>query len=350
MKTFRKILPALLMIFLLFPGRAGAHDDYTKVIKKEYTINPDGQVILENKFGQIHCNNWDKNLVAIEVRITVTASSQESANKLLDMVNIVSNGNPSQVETRTVFSKEGFSGNSKVNVDYTVNMPATVNLSLTNKFGDAFLNDLSGKGNFNISYGNLEVNKLLNSDNVIDIKFGKGDVQYITGSMVSLKYSEMRVEYAGSLFVDSKFSNLEGNKIIALSIGFEGGNVEVESTSAVSGKSKFSDINVGHLDKKIELDIQYGDCDVSVLAADFTLVSVRNKYGNVSVGIPQGTGYMLDADLKFCDLDFPEDQATFTQKITTNTSKSFKATIGKKANPGPAVIIKSEYGNVSLEE
>ena len=349
MKTIYKFLPILILIFILAPRHARAHDDYTKVIKKEYTVNPDAQVILENKFGQIHCNNCDKNLVSIEIRITVTASSQESANKLLELVNIISNGTPSQVETRTVFGKEGFSGNSKVNVDYTVNMPATVNLNLTNKFGDVFLNDLSGKGNFNIAYGNMEVNKLLNSDNVIDIKFGKGTVQYITGAMVSLKYSEMKVEYAGSLFVDSKFSNLEGGKIISLSIGFEGGKVDVENSSAVTGKSKFSDLSFSHIDKKIDLDIQYGNCDVGQFATDFILVSVRNKYGDVSVNIPAGTSYTLDADLKFCDLDFPKDQAIFTQKIVTNTSKSFRATVGKKPNPEGKVIVRSEFGNVSLE-
>jgi hypothetical protein len=349
MKTLLKISPVFLLIFILFPGKASAYDDYTKVIKKEYTVNPDARILLENKFGQIHCNNWDKNLVSIEIRITVTASSQEKAEKLLDLVNIESEGTPSYVQTRTVFSKEGFSGNSKVNVDYTVNMPATVNLNLTNKFGDVFLNDLSGKGNFDISYGNIEINKLMNSDNVIDIKFGKGDVQYITGAMVSLKYSEMKVEYAGSLFVDSKFSNLKGNKIVSLSIGFEGGNVDVENSSAVTGKSKFSDLSFSHLDKKIDLDIQYGNCDVDKIAADFTLISVRNKFGTVSVNIPSGTSYTLDADLKFCDLDFPEDQAAIIQKIVTNTSKSFRATVGKNPNPEAKVIVRSEFGNVSLE-
>ncbi|MGA2824443.1 MAG: hypothetical protein ABSE72_13080 [Bacteroidales bacterium] len=349
MKTIFKIIPILALIFILVPGIARAHDDYTKIIKKEYTVNADAQVILENKFGQIHCNNWDQNLVSIEIRITVTAYSQEKANKLLDLVNIVSNGSPSQVEAKTVFGKEGFSGNSKVSVDYTVNMPATVNLNLTNKFGDVFLNEISGKGNLNIAYGNMEINKLLNSDNVIDIKFGKGNVQYITGAMVSLKYSEMKVEYAGSLFVDSKFSNLNGKKIVSLSISFEGGNIDVENSSAVTGKSKFSDLSISHLDKKIDLDIQYGNCDVEHIATDFTLISVRNKYGTVSVNVPSGASYTLDADLKFCDLDFPEDQATMTQRIVTNTSKSFRATVGKNPNPEAKVIVRSEFGNVSLE-
>jgi hypothetical protein len=157
------------------------------------------------------------------------------------------------------------------------------------------------------------------------------------------------VEYAGSLYVDSKFSNLEGIKIISLSLGFEGGKLDLDNSSVITGKSKFTDLSISHLDKKIDLDIQYGNCDVDQISADFTLVSIRNKYGHVSVNIPSGTSYSLDADLKFCDLDFPEDQAIFTQKIITNTSKSFRATVGKKTNPEAKVIVRSEFGNVSLE-
>jgi hypothetical protein len=349
MKTILKIIPVLALIFIIQPGYARAHDDYTKVIKKEYTVNPDAQVILDNKFGQIHCNNWDKNLVSIEVRITVNASSQESANRLLDQVDINCTGTSSQVEVRTVFSKEGFSGNSKINIDYMVNIPATVNLNITNKFGDVFLNELSGKANLTIAYGNMEVNKLLNTDNLIDIKFGKCTLQYITGAVVSMKYSEMRVEYAGSLFIDSKFSDLKGDKIVSLDITFEGGKLVVENSSSITGKSRFSDLSISHLDKKIDLNIQYGNCEVNQIAADFTLISINNKYGDVKVDIPSETSYVLDAELKFCDLDFPEDRAEFTQKITTNTSKSFKATIGKKQNPESNVNVRSEFGNVSLE-
>jgi hypothetical protein len=349
MKTLCKFLPVLALIFILAPHKASGREEYTKVIKKEYTVNPDAQVILDNKFGQIHCNNWDKNLVAIEVRITVSASSEAKANDLFDIVSISSEGTPAKVEIKTNFSKEGFSGNSKVTVDYTVNMPATVSLNLTNKFGDVFLNELSGTGNFNIAYGNMEINKLMNSNNVIDIKFGKGDIQYITGAMVSIKYSELKVEYAGSLYVDSKYSNLEATKIVSLALGFEGGKVDVENTSVVTGTSKFTDLDFSHLESKIDLTIQYGNCDVDKISADFSLISVRNKYGDVSVNIPAGTSYSLDADLKFCDLDFPENETNLTQKIITNTSKSFRGTVGKKPNPEAKVIVKSEFGNVSLE-
>ena len=147
----------------------------------------------------------------------------------------------------------------------------------------------------------------------------------------------------------SKFSDLKGNKIVSLDISFEGGKLEVENSSSITGKSRFSNLSISHLDKKIDLNIQYGNCEVNQVAADFTLININNKYGDVKVDIPSEASYILDAELKFCDLDYPDDRAEFTQKITTNTSKSFKATIGKKQNPKSNVIVRSEFGNVSLE-
>jgi hypothetical protein len=349
MKTISKIIPVIALIFILAPRFVHAREEKTKVIKKEYTINPNAQVSFENKFGQIHCNNWDKNIVSVEVRINVAASSEEKVNRLFAQVNIENEGSATNVQFRTIYDKEGFSGSSRITVDYTVYLPVTVDLSLTNKFGDIFLNELSGTGNFDIAYGNMEINKLSNSKNVINIKFGKGDIKYITGAVVSLKYSEMELEYAGSLFMDSKFSNLDAKKIVSMNMGFEGGKLDIINCSVITGTSKFTDLSFTHLDKTIDMDIQYGNCDVDFLDADFSLVSVRNKYGNVSINIPKGTSYSLEADLKFCDLDFPENDANLTQRISTNTSKSFKGTVGKKSNPEAKVIVKSEFGNVSLE-
>ena len=80
-----------------------------------------------------------------------------------------------------------------------------------------------------------------------------------------------------------------------------------------------------------------------------TLNDIKNKYGNVNVGLPENANYSLDADLRFCELEFPEDQSILSQRITTNTTKSYKGIVGKGTNPGSKVNVRSEFGNVSLK-
>ena len=91
------------------------------------------------------------------------------------------------------------SGKGQFSIDYAISMPVTINLDLTNKFGDIYINEVQGKTRVDLGYGNLEARKLGNSDNTLDIKFSKVRVNWIKGAVTSMKYSEMHLDYAGSL-------------------------------------------------------------------------------------------------------------------------------------------------------
>jgi len=350
MKTILKIVFfTLILIFLLGIKGAKAHDEFTRVIKKEFPVNPDAQLTVNNRFGKVHCTNWDKNLVSIEVTITVTAADQEEADKKFKRISIDFTDSPSSVTAITSMDEFKNSGRGRFSIDYMINMPVTNNLDVTNKFGDIFINEIQGKARINLGYGNLEAKKLGNSDNLLDIKFSHARVNWIKGAVLSLKYSDMSLDYAGSLRLDSKFSDLDAEKIIALNVVFEGGKLNMENSSAVESRSKFSDIDIQRIEQSLNLDIQYGNCDVHEMPADFTSVNIRNKYGDVSIGLSEQAKYSLEADLKYCELDYPSDNAKFSYRSTTPTEKSYKGIIGGTDSPVSKVVVHSEYGNVSLK-
>lgn len=348
MKTLAKI-PLILMILLL-PGwkTAYSRDEISKVTHKEFTVNADAQLVIDNKFGDVHVNNWDKNIISLDVVITVSAGSDNTAAKLMEKISLNITGTESLVQARTVFAENTGSGRSKIKIDYTVSMPYTTSLDLTNKFGDAYINEIGGKGKLTIAYGSLDVNKLNNSDNLLDISFSKGDIRSIKGAVVLLKYSDLTVQYAGSMRLDSKYSNIDAGKIISLNANMSGGKVDMDNTSLLDAKSRFANLDIRKVEKDLNLDIQYGNCEVAEMPADFGNINITNKYGNVSVAIAHGASYSLDASLRFCELSFPESSAKITERIVTNTSKSYKATVGS-ANASSKVTVRSEYGNVDLE-
>jgi len=350
MKTTIKIALALLFFFFLLGIKgAKALDEFTKVIKREYAVNPDAQLTVNNRFGKIHCSNWDKPAVAIEVTVRVFARNQEEAEKLFRRINISINATPGSVSAETDLGDMKTNGKSKYSIDYMISMPASLGIDLTNKFGDIFVNEVNGKARISLGYGNLDARRLGNSDNLLDIRFAKARVNWIKGAVLSLKYSEMDLDYAGSLRLDSKFSDLDADKIIALNVVFEGGKLNMEKSSAVESRSRFSDIDIGRIEQSLSLDIQYGSCEVGEMAAEFTSVSIRNKYGDVSVGLSGQARYALDADLKFCDLDFPEERAHLSYRAVTGTSKTYRGTVGGNESPAARVTVNSKFGNVSLQ-
>ena len=312
-------------------------------------VNPDVQVVINNRFGKVNCFNWDKNTVQIEVTITVTASGQKEAEKKFSKINIDINGTPASVTGTTTLEEIKNSINDNFAIDYQVNLPVTANLDVTNKFGDIFINEIQGKAKITLGYGNFDAKKLGNSDNLLDLKFSKGKMNWAKGAVLTMKYSSMKIDYAGSLRLDSKFSDLDAEKIIALNVVFEGGKLEMENSAAVDSKSRFSDIDIGRIDQSLNLDIQYGNCEIHEMPADFTSVMIRNKYADVTVGLASQARYSLEADLKFCDLDYPENKAKFSYRSVTSTEKNYKGVIGGGETPQSKVVIKSEFGDVSLK-
>lgn len=351
MKSYIRIILFTLMILLLLGVKgASAMDEFTRIIKKEFPVNPDAQITINNKFGKIHCANWEKNVAAFEVTITVTAANLKAAEKMFERISVaLTSTSPANVSAIT--SLEDVKGNQKGRfaIDYKVEIPVTVNLDVTNKFGDIYINEIQGKGRVNLGYGNFEANKLGNADNLLDIRFGKAKVNWMKGAVTILKYSEMDLGYAGSMRLNSKFSNLDADKIISLNVDFEGGDLNMENSSAVESRSRFSDIDIVRIEKSLTLDIQYGSCDVREMPADFTTVSIKNKYGDVSIGLGDQANYNLDAQLKFCDLDYPEGKAKFSFRSKSPNEQKYVGVVGGDAAPTAKVTVRSEFGNVSLK-
>lgn len=349
MKTLIKILLCFQMfLFTPFIHKANAKDDYSKVIRREFTINPTGQLTISNKFGKIQCYNWEKNTVSVEVVITVAASGQKEADRIMERISVDISGTPDQVTAITSIT-EGKPSNSRFSVDYNVNLPSTVDLDLTNKFGDIYINEAQGKAKLNLSYGNLDLKQLGNSDNLVDLKFGKARIGRIKGAVVLSKYSELDIDYAGSLRLDSKFSDVKARQVIALNVNIEGGDLDLENTSAMESKSKFTDLDIGRIEKSLNLDIQYGDFEVREIPVDFSVITIRNKYAEVNLGISKQAAYSLEADLRFCELSYPSENAKFSYRSTTPTSSNYKGIIGGEREQMGKVTVHSEFGDVDLK-
>lgn len=347
MKTLTKILIILVASVALTGNLYARHaDDFSKVITKEFPVSKDARLIVDNKYGDIQCNNWDKDAISIEVKIRVQARNQDVANAFFDKIKINLSGTTSLVEARTVIT-ENLRMNGSFSIDYTINMPSWINLEVNNKFGDLFVNELTGKAKIDVGYGNVEIRKLSNSDNLVDIKFGNASIDWINGAVMNLKYSNFEGTYAGSLKLNSKYSNFNGSQVIALDMLFEGGKLELESSSLVTCKSKFADISFGKVEQKIDLDNQYGSFTADDINADFTSIAIVNSYGNIDIGIPGGTPFNIDADMHFCNLEYDDSKLTVDYRNDSGHDLVVKGMIGQ--NPKGSVKVTSNFGNVSLE-
>ena len=157
----------LLLIILL--GAAGVPSDeeegrreFTKTIKKEFDISPDGTVEVLTKYGKVEVNTWDRNRVKVEVQMVVRTLNETSAQEVFERINVDFTNSPNYVKAATNIStnKDWWAGWGDNKTDYTINyeihMPASIHLELDTKHCDVLVGELEESATVEMKYGNFE--------------------------------------------------------------------------------------------------------------------------------------------------------------------------------------------------
>ena len=84
-----KLLKTILWIFLLtglLPFKTFAQFTETKEISKRFTISPETQIEIVNKYGKIELNTWEKDSVAIDIDIRVEEKKLSRLEKSMEEI------------------------------------------------------------------------------------------------------------------------------------------------------------------------------------------------------------------------------------------------------------------------
>ena len=202
-----KFIYKIALIFLLFPLLAVANDDEkrhekSKVIKKEYTVNTNAKVALNNRYGNLNITTWDKNRVEIEVTITVKGDDLEALEDKLSSIRIAFNANASLVDVETIIGdkknswswwKKSKDINYKIN--YVVKMPATNSIDLNNDYGNIYLDKIYGKADIKCDYGKISIGELLAKNNTINLDYcATSTINYMKSGDLNIDYSKLNVD------------------------------------------------------------------------------------------------------------------------------------------------------------
>lgn len=346
-----KLKVSLLILTLALFGfqSQASKEDYKKTISKSFDINPDATLLVKNKFGKIHCINWAENRISIDVEISIEASSQEKADKYFNKIEIKFEGSPSKVSAITNMEDNIFNNNNgEMSVDYTIHMPASVNIDLNNKFGDIILETVKGNSNIDLGYGSINAKKLMGESNKINISFSEGFIGYVKNSDIDLKYSELKMDEAMSLKVDSKFSefNLGTVDVLTMESGYDDDFIgEVRNLDI---ESDFSDIEVRSVNESLTGDIDYGELKVKTIDKNFKLIDIKNSFSDVSLGFSPEASFRVVANIKMGDFDYPKDKAQLSEMELSYTSSKFEGLIGGNKDTTSKVLIDTKNAGVTL--
>lgn len=346
----RTIKLSLTIILLgLFALHLSAGEEYTKKINKSFDVNKDAVLSVKNKFGKVHCENWDKNSISIEVTITVEASNQEKANKYFNGIDIALNGNSNRVTAVTSMEGRTFDkNNNEFSIDYMISMPKSISVELDNKFGDIIIDEVQGASKIDLGYGSLNAKRLMGEENKLSIKFSEGFVGYIKSANLELQYSEFEIEEVSDMVADSKFSELQLGKIDVLTLETSYDDDYIGSVRDLDVEGDFSDVEVRSLSERLIAEFDYGDLKVKNVDKGFKLIELSNSFSDAKIGFNSEASFRLVATVKMGDLDYPRDKARLSVVDLSYTSNKYEGVVGDNPDTSSKVIIESKNSGVNL--
>lgn len=311
--------------------QSGDAKEKIKNYSKSYSVDRDDKIQIENKFGKVTVNTWNKNEVKVDIQIKADADDDDAAQKLLDRVSIGDSKSNSVVSFKTTIDNDdnnnwgtwinGGRGHvRKIEVNYTIYMPAKTSIDITNKYGSTELPDLTGKVVINNSYGSLLAKGLSNPDNTITVKYGSARIDNIVGSDVNVAY--------GNLVIG------ESDKL----------NADISYGSAKIGKIRTS----GSINAKFSGTVQVADVDKNVKS-----LSVTTNYSSVKIGLGNNPNADFDVTVKYGNFDHGNVPLVITtssddDKRHYSTIKTYKGKLGK-GDADKVITVKSTFGSVKFD-
>jgi len=304
-----------------------SNSDQARTIQKVYIISRNTPLQIDNRFGSVAVKTWQKNEINVAITIRATQATGDRAAEIIRHVSIIESKSPSQISLTTQIDKEQSSWwnnlvNTKkhgVQINYLVYLPASNDLTISNKYGSVSLPDLNGRIRLDVSYGSLKTGKLMGPQANINSSYGSATIGGANDADLAIKYGSLAlgevnklrldIGYCGNSRID--YINQSGDIAIRYSGGFHVGLNQGIHTFNMDAAYSSSDILI-HPEARFDYEVNVG-------------------YGGFDRGASTVTHEEPDPDSRGPKLH-----------------KSFQGYFGK-AGSGNQVRIDAKYGSVNFE-
>lgn len=348
----------IILILFLVPLVASGTEHkgkYTKnkVINKVYPVNKDALLSVSNKYGYLNIVSGNSDQIEISVSITTNGDNEERVAERLKQINVEFGASADHVSAKTIIGKTskswnwGRNNNINMEINYTIKMPVTNSVDLSNDYGGINLDKLEGTAKINCDYGKIVIGELLHANNSINIDYtNKSTIDYMKNGSINADYSTLHVEKTGIVKLNADYSHISFGMVGDLDYNCDYGDLKIENCTNVIGNTDYMHTTIGKLFGSGSFDMDYGSLKVKSLGEGFKKLNVDSSYSPIKIGINSSNTFNFEANLRYGSLK-NTNGFTFNKEISKNTSKYYQGYYNN-ANSGSQITIDSSYGSVSF--
>jgi hypothetical protein len=341
---------------------SGQSNSEVRSFIKSVPVGRETSLEVNNKYGSVHITSWNKDSAYIRAEVKAFASNQAKLNKMFDGITINYTVTSYMVRAKTDFTQninmlfESFKGmtsklisyDSRVEINYYINIPDYLNLKIENKYGDVYMEDNSGNFSVSVSNGSFKANSLKKGSS-LSLVFCDATINSIASGKIDASFSEISIGETEDLFINSISSRFDIKKAGMIRSESRRDKFFITTAEKIQTNSYFSDFNLNTIKKELDLTTRYGSVSADLIDKGFEAININSGYSDISLDFEQGSSYNLDirhinAFLVLPDKNNTEKKAIDEEKKEYMTS----GTVGK--NPGTAKVkIDANRGNIYLK-
>ncbi len=364
-KTAMNYKYILILLFALFFSGTIIGQSYTekRIFRKTIPVTRDMTFELNNKYGTVRVTSWSYDSVSVRAEVEASSSDEERLRKMFNGIDVNISSTSFLVRAETEFTQnisllfESFKGltnklipyESRIQINYFINAPDYLNIRITNKYGDVWLENSTGKFSLNLSNGSFEANSL-NDASDITLTFCDATVKKINKGNLNTSFSEVVIDEVPDLSLSSVSSRFDIGKAGRLHVQSRRDKFFIGSVETISGDTYFTSFRIDEVGKEINLETNYGSLTVDRIVKNLELVTLNSSYTDIELNFDPDVSYNVDIRHLHTFLVLPEGNSRI-EKRTLNEEKSEYITTGSVGkNPGKVkVIINSTRGNIYLK-
>ncbi|WP_066218484.1 hypothetical protein [Formosa haliotis] len=358
MKT--KLPYNIAFLFLLIPLAVLANNPLKgkhtkeKVIKKEFKVNSNATLSVDNSYGNLDIITWNENRIVFEITITTNGNDSDKVQNKLEDITVAFDASSNHVSAKTIFHKTkskwwDWNGSDNVNmkVNYVIKMPITNSVDLSNDYGAINLDKLEGKAKISCDYGKITTKELMADNNEINFDYtSKSYFEYIKSGRINADYSGFTVAKTKDLFINADYTQSKVEIGENVSYNCDYGSITVEKVNNFKGEGDYLTVVVGDVYKSVNINADYGSIKIKNMTANAKNITIDSDYVGIKIGYDANYHFNFELDLEYADLR-DQDGFEFSTKRIESSDKYYKGYYGS-SNTSNTITINSDYGSVSF--
>ena len=305
------------MLTIVF-GPANAIAQYEEV-RSEYLSYPadeNTKFMLNNKYGDIVCETWEKDSIGITATINISSKKRESIDRILSSVEIekVEFGNTVEIETsfidnasliKSYLGKLDPFNSNELSIDYKINFPDGLEMEIVNRFGNILIEQSKSDMDIDLEYGDLRLESMT-GDLKLKLKSGRLIGRKLKKAEFDTRNFDIRLKYIEYAILEAQHCDTKIEEIDFARIDLSGGELDLDEVKTISGyASSNADINIELLKKELELELKNSSILIEEFDEEVSKVIIDEVSSTVDLNI-SNLSFSVEADVEESQFSVPK--------------------------------------------